>query len=141
MTDSVAFLFDKALERYQQGESPEQLIPLFQDICQKSPKSAAAWTCLAWLYLLNNQATLAVKPAQKAVKLNPTDAQSRVNLALALLETKGAGVREHIEMADKLILIDKDTKKEIQTSITDGFKRKPEWESLEKVENWLFKSF
>lgn len=138
MTDSVTSLFDQALERYQQGESPELLIPVFQEICDKAPKNSPAWTCLAWLYLLNDQASLAVKAAQKAVKLNPTDAQSRVNLALALLETKGAGVREHIEFADRLILIDEDTKKEIQGSIADGFKRKPDWKGLEKVKNWLF---
>jgi predicted Zn-dependent protease len=138
MTDPVTSLFDHALERYQQGESPDNLIPVFQDICQKAPKNSPALTCLAWLYLLNNQPNLAVKAAQKAVKLNPTDAQSRVNLALALLETKGSGVREHIEFADKLIMIDEETKKEIQSSIADGFQRKPDWEGLEKVKNWLF---
>jgi predicted Zn-dependent protease len=140
MTDLVSSLFDKALERYQQGESPEQLIPLFQDICEKAAKNSPAWTCLAWLYLLNNQPNLALKAAQKAVKLNPTDAQSRVNLALALLETKGSGVREHIELADKLIMIDEETKNEIKKSIADGFERKPDWKGLQKVKNWLFPS-
>jgi predicted Zn-dependent protease len=140
MTDLVSSLFDKALERYQQGESPEQLIPLFQDICDKATKNSPAWTCLAWLYLLNNQPNLALKAAQKAVKLNPTDAQSRVNLALALLETKGSGVREHIELADKLIMVDEETKNEIKKSIADGFERKPDWTGLQKVKNWLFPS-
>jgi predicted Zn-dependent protease len=138
MTDLLKSLFDEALERYQQGESAEQLIPLFQDICEKGPKNSPAWTCLAWLYLLDNRPALALKAAQKAVKLNPTDAQSRVNLALALLETKGSGVREHIELADKLILVDEEVKKEIQTSIKDGFERKPDWASLQKIQNWLF---
>ncbi|PSB01311.1 tetratricopeptide repeat protein [Merismopedia glauca] len=138
MTDPVTSLFDQAVERYQQGESPDLLVPVFQEICQKAPKNSPAWTCLAWLYLLNNQPTLAVKAAQKAVKLNPTDAQSRVNLALALLETKASGVREHIEFADKLIMIDEETKQEIQNNIADGFKRKPDWSALQKVKDWLF---
>ena len=79
MTQTVESLFESALERYKAGEDIANLIPVFQEICDRSPKSSAAWTCLAWLYLLNNKSAAAVKAAKIAVKLNPQDAQARVN--------------------------------------------------------------
>jgi len=87
MTNTVDSLFDTGLERYKAGEAATSLIPLFKEVCDRSPKSSPAWTCLAWLYLLDNKASLAYKAAQKAVKLNPQDPQARVNLAVAMLET------------------------------------------------------
>ena len=97
MAETVASLFESALERYKAGEEPTNLIPAFQEICDRSPKSSAAWTCLAWVYLLSNKPAVAVKAAQKAVKLHPHDAQARVNLAVALLETGQSGVRQCLQ--------------------------------------------
>ncbi|MCP6758237.1 MAG: tetratricopeptide repeat protein [Fischerella sp. CENA71] len=138
MTNTVESLFDTGLERYKAGESAETLIPVFKEVCDRAPKSSAAWTCLAWLYLLDNKPNSAFKAAQKAVKLNPQDAQARVNLALAMLETNQKGLRQHIDVASKLLTLSPEWQEEIKDSIADGFKRKPDWQSLEKVKNWLF---
>ncbi len=138
MTETVDSLFEGSLERYKAGEEVTTLIPAFKEVCDRAPKSSAAWACLAWLYMLDNKPSPAYKAAQKAVKLNPQDAQSRVNLALAMLENETKGVREHIDIAMQLIMIDDEVKGEIKQSIADGLSRKPGWKSLERVNKWLF---
>ena len=138
MTNTVESLFDTGLERYKAGEAVDSLIPVFKEVCDRAPKTSAAWICLAWLYLLDNKPNLAYKAAQKAVKLNPQDPQARVNLALAMLETGQKGLREHIDIAQQLIFVNEEWSDEIKTSIEDGLSRKPDWQSLTKVKNWLF---
>ncbi|MBN3951004.1 MAG: hypothetical protein HWQ38_32850 [Nostoc sp. NMS7] len=138
MTNTVDSLFDTGLERYKAGETVDSLIPVFKEVCDRSPKTSAAWVCLAWLYLLDNKSNLAYKAAQKAVKLNPQDPQARVNLALAMLETGQKGLREHIDIAQQLIYVNEEWSDEIKNSIEDGLSRKPDWQSLTKVKNWLF---
>ncbi|HBE20290.1 MAG TPA: hypothetical protein DEG17_21450 [Cyanobacteria bacterium UBA11149] len=137
MIDSAASLFDTGLERYKAGEGPDTLIPVFQEICDRSPKIAAAWSCLAWLYLLDNQAERAYKVAQKGVKLDPTAPQGRVNLVLAMLETRQTGVRKHIDIIKQMMSMEREIKDELTESIEDGLRRKPDWESLKKVKNYL----
>lgn len=138
MSETVDSLFEAGLERYKAGEEPETLIPVFKELCDRAPKSAAAWTCLAWLYLLDDKPKQAYKAAQKAVNLHPQDAQARVNLAVAMLESGQTGVRQHIDLVMQLIVIDSELRDEIKQSIEDGLSRKPEWKSLERVKNWLF---
>lgn len=138
MTDTVESLFDAGLERYKAGEDAANLIPLFKDLCDRSPKSSSSWTCLAWLYLLDDKPKLATKAAQKAVKLNPQDPQARVNLAIAMLETGEKGLRQHVDFAQQLIFVNPEWREEIQESIADGLSRKPDWQSLTKIKNWLF---
>lgn len=138
MTQTVETLFDTGIERYKAGEPPEELIPVFKEVCDRAPKSSAAWTCLAWLYLLEDKASSALKAAQRAVKLNPQDPQARVNLAVAMLDSGKTGVREHIEVATQLIMAVPELKQEVQESIQDGFNRKPDWPSMSRVQNWLF---
>lgn len=137
MTESVTSLFDTGLERYNAGEGPDTLIPVFKDICDRSPKNAAAWSCLAWLYLLDNQSERAHKAALKAVKLDRDAPQARVNLAVAMLETGQTGVREHVEAAKQMMAIDSQVQQDLSESIEDGLKRKPDWKSLNRVKNWL----
>lgn len=137
---SVAELFDSGLERYKAGEDPRVLIPVFKQLCDRSPKTSAAWTCLAWLYLLDNQPSQAYKAAQKAVKLNPQDPQARLNLASAMLEGGQTGVREHIDIVRQLMVLDAEMRQEIQDNIEDGLTRKPDWQSLQRIKNWLFAS-
>ena len=138
MTETIEFLFDTGLERYKAGEAPASLIPVFKELCDRAPKSSVAWTCLAWLYLLDSKPSAAYKAAQKAVKLNPQDPQARVNLAVAMLETGEKGLRQHVDFAQQLIFVNPELRDEIQQSIADGLSRKPDWESLEKVKNWIF---
>lgn len=137
MTQTVESLFDTGLERYKAGEGVDSLIPVFKEVCDRAPKTSAAWICFAWLYLLDNKPNLAYKAAQKAVKLNPQDPQARVNLALAMLETGQKGLREHIDIAQQLIFVNPEWRDEIKSSIEDGLSRKPDWQSLTKVKNWL----
>jgi len=138
MTETVESLFDQGLERYKAGEPVSELIPVFKEICDRAPKSSAAWTCLAWLYLLENKSNLAYKAAQKAVKLNPQDPQARVNLAVAMLEANQKGVRQHIEIAQQLIFVNSEWEEEIKKSMEDGFSRRPDWQSLTKVKQRIF---
>lgn len=138
MTNTVESLFDTGLERYKAGEAVDSLIPVFKEVCDRAPKTAAAWICLAWLYLLDNKPNLAYKAAQKAVKISPQDPQARVNITLAMLETGQKGLRQHIDAVQQLFLINPEWQDEIRDSIEDGLSRKPDWQSLQKVKKWLF---
>ncbi|CAD5952998.1 TPR repeat protein [Planktothrix tepida] len=131
-------LFKEGFERYQAGEDPETLIPVFKEICNQAPKNSNAWTSLAWLYLLADKPKLAYNAAKSAVKLNPHDPQARVNLATAMLELGKTGVRSHVELASQLVLVDTDWQQEITKNFEDGLTRKPNWKSLIKVKQWLF---
>jgi len=135
---TVEALFDQGLERYKAGESAAELLPLFKEVCDRAPKSSPAWTCLAWLYLLDNKPTPAYKAASKAVKLNPQDPQARVNLSVAMLEIAKKGVRDHVEVASQLIMAVPELHEEVKQNIEDGLTRKPEWKSLTRVKQWLF---
>lgn len=140
MTQPVASLFETGLERYKAGEDPQSLIPVFKEVCDRSPKSSPAWTCLAWLYLLDNQPSQAYKAAQKAVKLNPQDPQARINLAAAMLETGQSGVRQHIEIVQQILVLDSEVRQEILDNLEDGLSRKSDWQNLNRIKNWLFSS-
>jgi predicted Zn-dependent protease len=137
MTQTVDELFDQGLERYKAGESLETLIPTFKEVCDRAKKNSSAYTCLAWLYLLNDQSGLALSTAQKAVKLNPQDPQARVNLAIAMLDSGKAGVRQHIEIASQIMMVAEEMKEEVIHNIEDGLTRKPGWKSMERVKQWL----
>ncbi|MBU6229678.1 MAG: tetratricopeptide repeat protein [Cyanobacteria bacterium REEB459] len=134
---TVDVLFDQAIAQYKAGADPVGLVPVFKDICDRAPRSSAAWACLAWLYLLTDKPDSALRAAQRAVKLNPQDPQGRVNLALALLEAGKPGVRPHIEVAGQMMAAVADLRAEVMDSIADGLARKPGWPSLERVKQWL----
>jgi len=138
MTDTIESLFDTGLSRYKAGEPVESLLPQFQEVCERAPKLASAWICLAWLYLLDNQSELAYKAAQKAVKLSPQDPQARINLALAMLESGQKGLRQHIDIVKQILPSNPEYLEEVKNSIDDGLNRKPDWQNLQKVKNWLF---
>jgi predicted Zn-dependent protease len=135
--DGAASLFDEALARYQSGAAPEELIDDFLAITAQSPRQAAGWTCLAWLQLLLDQPRAALRSARTAVRLNPQDPQARINLSLALLETGGSGVREHIELVQRVMLMAPELADELRASIADGLQRRPGWGALAKVRGWL----
>ena len=140
MTDAVTeapSLFEQALERYQQGAPLAEVIASFEQITQQEPRLSAGWTCLAWLQLLDNQPQAGLRSARLAVKLNPQDPQARINLSLAMLETNAKGVREHIELVQRLRLMAPELATELDASIDDGLARRPDWQALQKVKTWL----
>ena len=137
MESTEESLFDRAMARYESGEDASTLITDFETITATTPNQSAGWTCLAWLQLLCNQNEAALRSARRAVKLNRQDPQARINLCLALLETKSKGVREHIEFLQKALFAVPDLEKEMRNSIEDGLKRKPDWQTLIKIKNWL----
>ena len=130
-------LFEQAIGRYNAGASVQELIGDFIAITEQAPRQSAGWTCLAWLQLLNNEPIAALKPAKVPVKLNPQDPQARVNLSLAMLETGTKGVREHIEIVQRVMVMAPELAQELQESIDDGLARKPDWDAMEKVKAWL----
>lgn len=138
MTELVTSLLENGLERYKNGETAENLLPVFKDISDRAPKNSTAWACLAWLYLLLDKPKSALKAAQKAVKLEPRSPQARVNLALAILDTGEKGVRQHIEIVQQIIGLSAEIRQDIIENIEDGLARKPDWESLQRVKGWLF---
>ena len=130
-------LFDNAMARYQSGEEASELIKDFESITNSSPNQSSGWTCLAWLQLLCERDQDALRSARIALKLNPQDPQTRINLSLALLETNSKGVREHIEFVKRALLIVPDLEKELKVSIEDVLNRKPDWDALKKIKAWL----
>ncbi|MGB7085565.1 MAG: hypothetical protein WBD47_08425 [Phormidesmis sp.] len=132
--------FDEGIARYKEGESADSLLPTFKEICTQAPKNSAAQTCLAWLYLLADKPNAAYKAAQRAVKIAPQDPQARVNLAIAMLETGKSGVRDQIEQIAPFLAAMDELKAEIQENFEEGLRRKPDWKSLKRVQNWLFES-
>ena len=137
MSDSVTSLFETGLQRYHEGEGPDTLIPVFKEVCDRSPKTSAAWSCLAWLYLLDNKPEQACKAALKSVKLDQNAPQARVNLAVAMLETGQKGVRQHVDAAKQLMTMNSEVRRDLFESIEDGLTRKPDWASLKRIKSWL----
>ena len=129
--------FEKAMARYEAGEAANELLTDFEEMILINPNNAALWTCLSWLQLLIGNSESALKSARTAVKLNPQDPQARVNLSLSLLETNSKGVRDHIELVKRAIIVMPEIETELKKSIADGLVRKPDWKSLEKVKSWL----
>ena len=129
--------FNAALSRYEAGEDLIPLVDDFKKIINQIPNHFAAWTCIAWLYLLlknNNEALFAAK---QAVKLNGQDLQARMNLSLALLATNTKGVRENIDLIKRIMIMAPDLEKDLKLSVEDGFSKYPEWPELKKVKKWL----
>ena len=130
-------LFEQALKSYNEGAPLSEVIASFQQITQQDPRLSAGWTCLAWLQLLDNQAQTALRSARMAVKLNPQDPQARINLSLAMLENNVKGVREQIELVQRVRLMAPEIGEELDNSIADGLARRPDWQALQKVKAWL----
>ena len=136
-TADESSLFEQALASYQQGAPLEEVIESFLQITRQEPRLSAGWTCLAWLQLLDNQPQAALRSARNAVKLNPQDPQARINLSLAMLETNAKGVREHIDLVQRLRVMAPELASELDEAIADGLVRRPDWQALQKVKAWL----
>ncbi|OCR01270.1 hypothetical protein BCD67_25755 [Oscillatoriales cyanobacterium USR001] len=140
MTNTPEELFNEGFERYKAGESPASLIPLFKEVCDRAPKNGNAWTSLSWLYLLENKPAPALKAAKTAVKLNPHDPQSRINMALAMLDLGEKGVRPHVEKAQQMIMASSEWLEEIKKNLEEGLSKKPDWKSLSRIKQWLLEA-
>jgi hypothetical protein len=66
------------------------------------------------------------------VKFNAQDPQARINLSLALLETKSKGVRDHIQVVQQVIAFAPEAAGDLKTSINDGLQRKRDGKRLKK---------
>ena len=130
-------LFEQAMARYQDGAPATEVLEDFITITNAAPRQSAGWTCLAWLQLLCDQPEEALRSARLAVKLNGQDPQARINLSLAMLETKAKGVRDHVQVVQQILAVAPEVNQELQASIADGLVRKPGWQALMKVKNWL----
>ena len=135
--DDFESFFNEALSKYQSGEDISEVIEDFKQITSEIPNHFAAWTCLSWLFLLLKKNDDGLFAAKQAVRLNAQDPQARMNLALALLATNNKGVRDHITIIKRMMLMLPDVAEELRTSIDDGFSRYPEWPEMKKVKNWL----
>jgi len=129
--------FNAALSKYEAGKDLLPLVDDFKKIIDQIPNHFAAWTCLAWLYLLLKNNNDALFAAKQAVKLNGQDLQARMNLSLALLATNTKGVRDNIDLIKRIIIMAPDLEEDLKLSVEDGFSRYPEWPELKKVKKWL----
>ena len=129
--------FNAALSRYEAGDDLLPLVDDFKKIINQIPNHFAAWTCLAWLYLLLKNNNEALYAAKQAVKLNGQDLQARMNLSLALLATNTKGVRDNIDLIKRIIIMAPDLEEDLKLSVEDGFSRYPEWPELKKIKKWL----
>ena len=136
MTD-IENEFNAALSRYQSGDDLNKLVQDFKDIINKIPNHFAAWTCLAWLQLLQKNNDEALFAAKQAVKLNGQDPQARMNLALALLATNNKGVREHVDLIKRIFTFAPELEEDLKQSIEDGLTRYSNWSELKKIKRWL----
>lgn len=137
MSQSAEELFQNAIKRYEAGDPPSTLISDFVSVCKQAPKFAAAWTCLSWLYLLEAESEKALKAAQTAVKLDPVDAQPRVNMTLAMLDGNKTGIRQQVEIIKEILIRDEEQVDVVRTNLSDGQERRPDWKSLQKLQAWL----
>ncbi len=135
--DAGTSRFDAAIARYQQGAEPAELIDDFLAITAQNPRQSAGWTCLAWLQLLLDQPQAALQSARTAVRLSPQDPQARINLSVAMLETGAKGVREHVEVVKRVIVMAPELAQDLNDSMADGLARRPGWQALAKVQGWL----
>ena len=129
--------FNSALSRYRSGDDINKIAGEFRNIINKIPNHFAAWTCLAWLQLLQKNNEEALFSAKQAVRLNGQDPQARMNLALALLATNNKGVRDHIDLIKRLIIIAPELEEDLKQSVSDGLTRNSDWNELKKIKKWL----
>jgi hypothetical protein len=54
-----------------------------------------------------------------------------------MLETNAKGVREHIELVQRLRVMAPELATELDDSLEDGLVRRPDWQALLKVKAWL----
>jgi hypothetical protein len=54
-----------------------------------------------------------------------------------MLETGAKGVREHVEVAQRVMLMAPELAGELRDSIADGLRRRPGWSAMQKVNAWL----
>jgi hypothetical protein len=54
-----------------------------------------------------------------------------------MLETGAKGVREHIEIVQRVLVMAPELASELQDSMADGLRRRPGWAAIEKVKAWL----
>ena len=129
--------FNAALSRYESGEDLLSIVDDFKKITNQIPNHFAAWTCLSWLNLLLQNNSEALFAARQAVKLNGQDPQARMNLSLALLATNTKGVRDHIQIIKRILMMAPDLEDDLKSTVKDGFSRYPEWVELKKFKKWM----
>lgn len=57
-----------------------------------------------------------------------------------MLETGKSGVRDQVELVGQVIYAVDELKAEIKENLEEGLRRKPDWKSLKRVQNWLFEA-
>ena len=54
-----------------------------------------------------------------------------------MLETGQKGVRDHVEMVQRVMVMAPELAEELNDSMADGLRRRPGWQALAKVHAWL----
>lgn len=131
--------FELGLELYEAKAPYDEIIPLFEQGLTLSPRDSIGYTCLAWLHLLRGQAEDAEKGlmyAQKAVRLDPANAQAHFNLVLGMLLNNTSGVRQEFQRAmSKLSTVEE--RDEVLANLEDALSRHPNLDAAAKIRSWM----
>lgn len=123
--------YQKGLERYEAGESIEELIPVFQQLRQEKADIRVA-VALSWLYTLAGQKDRSLFYCKEAKGVP----QGKYNHALALLTFKEKGVREKLEEAYQMG--GEEGRKDAIDNLKDAIKRKGGvYPAADKMLKWL----
>lgn len=123
--------YQKLLERYESGETPEALIPEFQKLRTEHADIRVA-VALSWLYTLAGQKERALHYCKEAKGVP----QGKYNHALALLTFKEKGVREKLDEAYRMG--GEEGRKDAIDNLQDAIKRKGGvYPAAEKMISWL----
>ncbi len=133
--------FNEGISRYEAGEDPQQLIPIFQELGQEEPEEQSVWVCLSWLYLLANQPEEAVKAARKAVFYDRDSAQAHLNLTLALLDSGQQGASYHLQQAQELLKRYTEQRKSMMENFQSARQRRPDWVTIQTIQRKVLSSW
>lgn len=123
--------YEEGLKRYEEGATPEEMIPHFQAL-RKEKFDIRVAVALSWLYTLAGKKDLALHYAKEA-KAVP---QGKYNHALALLTFKEKGVREKLEEAYQMG--GEEGRKDAIENLEDAIKRKGGvYPAATKMLTWL----
>ncbi|MEZ0373215.1 MAG: tetratricopeptide repeat protein [Candidatus Sericytochromatia bacterium] len=138
-SESPRHPFELGLELYEQKAPFDHIIPLFEQGLNIAPRDSIGYTCLAWLHLLRNQeddANKGMMYAQKAVRLDPNNAQANFNLVMAMLVNNTSGVRQEFQRAMSKLGTAED-RQEVVTNFQDALERWPALDAAKKILAWI----
>jgi tetratricopeptide (TPR) repeat protein len=126
----------EGMAKYEAKAPYPEVIELFQKATEGDKQTkGTAFTCLSWLYALNNEPDKAAKSAKEALRLDRTNAQAHFNLVLAMLASGTKGVRDELQRA--MAITTHDALHEAEGNLQEALVRHPDFAPAKKLLGWL----